>query len=222
MRLCLVSASHASSFSKSFSNARVRTIRPKSLISRWGGGDRWTLLAERCAVGAVIVGEIVDGAQQEPVRLAWRESPSLGRSARSVLLCPRPADAARDGMAPPARRDVPLDSLVASAQQCLDRDPDLIHCYQDNMADIDVVWPPSADNAESKVAEIEVRFGHALWGREHAQAAKCLESGIDALFEDTASTAAWHALWGYCHHLLRDIETTRHYYLIPELLCYNS
>ena len=53
-----------------------------------GGGDRWTLLAERFAVDAFVVIEVVDGAQQDPVCLAWREATSIRGRIGGVITPP--------------------------------------------------------------------------------------------------------------------------------------
>jgi hypothetical protein len=69
------------------------------------------------------------------------------------------------------------------------------------------------DSDELKVAKAQIDFGHLLWARDYAKAAKQLEPLLDEVFQISSSAGAWTALWlGYSFELMGDIPNARTLY----------
>jgi len=107
-----------------------------------------------------------------------------------------------------------VDELVDAAQQCLSRDEGWIAFYQRTMEDLGATTQPVEDAEEIlRITRAELDFGHALWAREYADAAKALERDLEQTFTTSRPTGAWHALWlGYCYDLLGDATRARELY----------
>lgn len=106
-----------------------------------------------------------------------------------------------------------VQDFVDAAQQSLNRDPAWIKYYQDNMQISGAVGLQAGDDAELKIAKAQVDFGHLLWTRNYAKAAKQLETVLDDLFTISSAAGAWSALWlGYAYELMGDLASARALY----------
>jgi hypothetical protein len=96
--------------------------------------------------------------------------------------------------------------LVDAAGLCLTRDPNWMHLYQSSMESLaSTAEAPNEDDGTVSISKAEAAFGHALWSRDYAEAAKALQRDLDATFSLSRPTGAWHALWlGYVYDLLGD------------------
>ncbi len=102
-----------------------------------------------------------------------------------------------------------LDDLVDAARQCLERDPDWL-TYYERRDEIDGEFEPSTDEPNTLgeavgIAEVEVKFGHALWEGDFEGAARALDARVNETFKVSANLGAWHRLWlGYCYQRLNN------------------
>lgn len=100
--------------------------------------------------------------------------------------------------------------FAQAARQCLTRDANWVTNYQDVMDEPGEVVD-AGDSADMlAIARAEVEFGHRLWERDYATAAKRLEASLEQTFGASQHSGAWHALWlGYCYELLGDSPAAR-------------
>jgi hypothetical protein len=106
-----------------------------------------------------------------------------------------------------------VQEFVDAAQQSLNRDPGWVKYYQDNMQIAGTPGPQTAADDELKIAKAQVEFGHLLWARDYAKAAKRLHGVLDDLFTISSAAGAWSALWlGYSYELMGDVPSARTLY----------
>ena len=106
------------------------------------------------------------------------------------------------------------DDFIDAAQQCLSREDGWLGFYQRSMEDVDVASQSVGDSAELlRITHDELEFGHSLWARQYADAAKALECSLKKTFIASRPTGAWHTLWlGYCYDLLDDRDGAQELY----------
>ena len=106
-----------------------------------------------------------------------------------------------------------IQDFVDAAQQSLNRDPGWIKYYQDNMQISGAPGPQTSVDDELKIAKAQVDFGHLLWTRDYAKAAKRLDAVLEDLFSISSAAGAWSALWlGYSYELMGDLPSARTLY----------
>lgn len=113
-----------------------------------------------------------------------------------------------------SRQAASIQEFVDAARQALGRDAGWLKYYQENMAkpgSHDRVQPDDSDELKASAAYVD--FGHLLWARNYAKAAKQLEPLLDGIFQMSAVAGAWTALWlGYSFELMGDLTSARALY----------
>jgi len=88
-----------------------------------------------------------------------------------------------------------VEDYDGAIDQCLDRDEGWLNAYADFMENADVEDTTQDIEEIADVALAQSKFAAFMWHREYVSAAKCLRDTLEAAFNISRSTGAWHALW---------------------------
>jgi hypothetical protein len=110
-----------------------------------------------------------------------------------------------------SKQTATISEFVDAAVMCLKRNPDWLQFYEQR-ENLELASAP--DNGTHTrldetlaIAEVEVEFGTAFWERDFAEAARVLDTAINATFDVSTNIGAWHRLWlGYCYQRMGNIE----------------
>lgn len=104
--------------------------------------------------------------------------------------------------------------LIAATNQCLSREEGWLAWYDSFMKTAEPEQQDDDFELLKRIAESEADFIHCLWNRDYHEAAKRLSTTLEAAFNLSTSTGAWHALWlGRALELLGDADGAREQYI---------
>ena len=110
-------------------------------------------------------------------------------------------------------KGITLEDGVRAPDMCLDRDKGWVEHHAQHVRNTMEQPLPQTDDEAFKAAAVEVDFGHSLWGRDPAAAAKILDNGRDDAFKFSSSFGAWLLLWnGYALELAGDSDSALELY----------
>ena len=111
-------------------------------------------------------------------------------------------------------RQVPdKQGFVDGVNQCLNRDPEWLTFYKDQMSELSAAVEPSTDEGALAIAQIESDFINAFWVRDFGKASQILSQNLSDSFNVSDNIGAWHSLWlGYSYELLGDTEPAFDFY----------
>ena len=106
-----------------------------------------------------------------------------------------------------------IEDFLVARNACLDRNKNWTETYGEFIRDAEAEPEPENSETLTELALSESRFGLCIWRRDYDGAIRSLRGTLDAAYELSPSTGAWHSLWlGMAFALVGDDHSARSQY----------